>query len=324
MTDCSMADRRAFGNHPIETNGATIFDHLLRDANGDLQLGTLPNEKDQGYERWLRTRDEGRIRRFVEKHDVSGQAVYFCVSTLKPGKKRRKENAVALPWIFTDIDFKMSDLSPQEIERRLRGLQLPPSRLHHSGNGFHGFWTLHRPVLADGMDAAEVLLRRIANHLGGDKAVAHRVALLRVPGSHNSKRGGWKEVQVIQESAARYTPAEIAEWLDGEHEPVMVRRDLETNPYVRLSQEQGYRPPLDWRAELDAMTHGSVHDSQLKVTASLTCLGIDEEDIVELVLNYTMRLPETQNWNWGAEERTIREMCRDAARKFKKTGARHV
>jgi hypothetical protein len=41
---------------------------------------------------------------------------------------------------------------------------------------------LDKPAVGDEMDRAELLMKRLANHFGGDLQVCHRAALLRCPG----------------------------------------------------------------------------------------------------------------------------------------------
>ena len=309
---------------------ANIFDHLLSSTTAEIQVWSLPNVKGQGRERWIGTRDRGRIERFVTKRDVQGRGVFFCVSTIAPGQARKKENATELPFLFADVDFKDIDLAPEEIERVLRALPCPPSRMHHTGNGIHCFWILESPLAtAADLDLAEGLLRRLALHLGGDPTVAHMVALLRVPGSHNSKRGEWRPVVVIREGVERYSPQAIDAWLGSARDLALYRRGRQLNPFERLAQEQGFRPPVDVEQRLQDMVVGGagengVHQTQLSCSASLVAAGVELDDAVALILDATENLPSTEGWNWNEEERVIRQMCLDAAKKFKRTEPRDI
>lgn len=296
---------------------ASIFDILLTDTLSEVHVWSLPNVKGQGDERWIGSRKLTRLEGFVSKRDKPGYGTFFCVSTIAVGTKRVKANARELPFLFADVDFKNIDLPPEKIEEILRNLPCPPSRMHHSGYGIHCFWVMDQAFYSDEMELAESLLRRLARHVGGDPQVAHRVALLRVPGTVNSKRGGSVPVRVIREGAETYTPDQIGAWLDAVNGPAIVRRDAEDeNPFLRRANDQGYRPPLDVERALAEMTEGNIHDTQLRVTASLMSVGVEIEDAVALVLDATRALSFTSAWDWRLEERNIRQMCVDALHKF--------
>lgn len=296
---------------------ASVFDILVTlTTDGDAHAWCLPNLQGEGSKKWIGSRDPEKLAKWSKKQDAPGFAQFFCVSSIEHRCPRKKEHAVQLPWIFADVDFKDIDLAPEEIERRLRGLPLPPTRLHHTGNGIHAFWILDTPVLADKMEVAEVILKRLANHLAADIQVAHSVALLRVPGSTNSKRGERKLVRVIVENQEVYSLAEIDEWLAAEREPVMLRKGKQLNPFERMAQEQGFRPPVDVEARLAAMEFEgsdgtSVHETSLSVTAALAAAGLSEDEIIATVLPRIQDLPGTSHWNWRTEERTLRNMVRD-------------
>ena len=63
---------------------------------------------------------------------------------------------------------------------------------------------------------------------------------------------------------------------------------------------------------------GNVHDTQIRVCASLMKAGQDEDDVVQLVLEATMNAKgvDFAKWDWPAEEKAIRGHCRSAVAKF--------
>jgi hypothetical protein len=229
-----------------------------------------------------------------------------------------------MPFLFADLDFKDQDLQPEEIERILRNLDCPPTLMVHSGHGIHCYWVLDAAVkLPDGMDRAEELLRRLADHLGGDKQVAHVAALLRLPGTHNTKRGECHKVRLIKEGRERYSLDQMTQWLDAQTKPALVRRGkpTENNPFLKIYQEMGFKAPVNVTERLQAMRVGGegdsgVHQTQLSVTGSLVAAGVPEDEIVSRVLVRTQELEGTQDWNWRVEERTLRTMIRDMKRKI--------
>lgn len=303
---------------------SSIFDVILNGASGVAHCWVLPNVRGEHRERWIGSHDSDKLEKFARKYDNQGFGTFYCVSTIEPGKPRKKEFARELSFLHADIDFKDTDSPPEQIERILRELKLPPSRLHGSGRGLHAFWQLTAPViLPDGMDQVETLLRKLTDRLGGDRSVAHCAALLRVPGTHNSKNGQWLPVRILKEGIERYTIADIDAWLRRIHEPVLVRKSKtkETNPFLRLYEELGYKAPTDVQQRLANMQVGAdngngVHAASLSITGSLTAAGKDEDYIVDLVLKRIKELDGTSGWNWQREERTLRTMIRDMQRKI--------
>lgn len=304
---------------------ASIFEELATStSDGDAWALSLSNEKEQRSERHICSRNPDKLLAWSKRKDAAGYGQFFCVSTIQHRCRRKKEFACESVWVFADVDCKHIDLPHDEIERRLR--ELNPSRLHDSGNGFHIFWKLRETLRLQedyNMERFEILLRRVANHVGGDLQVAHCVALLRVPGTHNSKRGEWKPVRTLVESYRTYTFKSLENWLNRSHEPVMVRRDRQKNPFLRVAEEQAFRAPVDVEQRLRDMVHGGegdngVHQTHLSCTAALVLQDWEEDAIVDLLLSATQALEGTGGWDWAREERTLRIMVRDFERKVQR------
>jgi phage/plasmid-associated DNA primase len=261
----------------------------------------------------------------VAKHDVQGlnRGLFFAVSTLK-SPKRTKENVAEIHLLHQDIDLKDVEEGFDEVVRRTQALPCPPSVLVNSGNGVHAYWLLNEALGPDAMDGVEALLRRLADHVGGDTQCCEVSRLMRLPGTHNSKRGEWKEVEVLDWHPERlYDVEQIEEMLDEAAGPVIKRkpRALSTgaqisidNPFLKAADAIGINPPLDVEAELAAMTHGDghhgVHATQVRCTASLLSQGVPIEEVVDRVLYATERAaPSGEVWNWKKERIAIHRMC---------------
>jgi hypothetical protein len=85
------------------------------------------------------------------------------------------------------------------------------------------------------------------------------------------------------------------------------------------ASRMAYKPPVDVAERLAAMLHGGegdtgIHVTQLSVTAALLNRGVEEDEIVEVVLAATRNAGE-ESWDWALEERTIRGMCESWCRK---------
>ena len=120
--------------------------------------------------------------RDLNEANRQGWGAFAAIGLRRPGLTRwqrgRTEDIVALPALFADID----DRSPDALSR-LRGFQLPPSCIVHSGGGFHAYWWLEQP--ATGLDQARRVLRALSVALDGDPMSVAQC--LRLVGSVNTK-----------------------------------------------------------------------------------------------------------------------------------------
>jgi len=312
-----------------------IASNFLRQMFGvstesNVYLSSLPNpDAGNGHasERHVTTRDGQDVARFVRKWDQRNRALYFCVSTIKPGVTRRaKETLAELNGLHTDIDFKSVDDTPEEIEQKLAQVMLPPTTVVASGHGLHAYWLLREalPATSENIAELEVLLRLLADHLGGDLAVCEAARLMRLPGSHNSKNGAWLEVKTLVQNGPRYELYQLNEWLTIVS-PIIRRKtktngrddvDDDINPFLAAAQRLGFTPPIDVEQRLAAMRYQGagetgIHTTQVSVSAALLSRGTPLEDVVAVLLDATRAAagPFGQHWNWQREEHAIRRMC---------------
>lgn len=252
----------------------------------------------------------------MQKWDKPGRGLFFSVSTMQPNKARNKGNAVESVMLHVDTDAKDLLVSVDEAVEALLSLELPPSRVHLSGHGIHSFWFFEEPT--SDFDRVEKLLKKFCVICGGDPVVAHRAALLRFPGSHNTKNGGWKEVTTVYLSEKYYSLDKLEEW-GGRQWAVVPKKGAEVNPFLEAAADMAYKPPVDVDRRLANMTYqgegeSSVHSTQLSVTASMLSAGVDLEEVVETVLAATKKVGDS-SWDWRKEEQSIRRMCEDWIRK---------
>ncbi len=93
-------------------------------------LSSLANDKSAGdriQPRESYTRDPEQIEAFCEKWNAPERALYFCVATVKAGKRRAKSNLSELVCLHADLDLKNIEATRAEVEQALAGLPLPPS-----------------------------------------------------------------------------------------------------------------------------------------------------------------------------------------------------
>ena len=147
------------------------------------------------------------------------------------------------------------------------------------------------------------------------------------------------ECSVLDATWARHEFDDLVEWLDWQR-PVVERpaagdAEPETpddNPYLAAAKRLGFRPPLDVERALAAMTYlgegeTGIHQTQLRVSASLASQDVEEDEIVALLLDATRTAAghHGATWNWRREEAAIRRMIATAREKFKgKAGERVV
>ena len=115
--------------------------------------------------------------------------VYFGVC---PRARRRgtKENIKRAFCLWVDLDAK--DVPGGKIAALRRLLEFPfiPTVIIDSGHGYHAYWRLreHEEILGPpDVTKLEVLLKGLADSLGGDAQAAEIARVLRVPGTYNIK-----------------------------------------------------------------------------------------------------------------------------------------
>jgi len=299
---------------------------------------SLGNERDGVHPfRKLDTREVKDIEAFIAKWDGPDRGLFYSAGTLKPGSKARNKIQVdEIAFLFADIDLKDIEDSLEDVERKLKTLKYPPSIMVRSGNGVHGIWMLTEvitnPAGALGeMDRIEADLKLLADLVGGDHSVCEIARLLRLPGTHNTKRGENKEVIVShpvdlfditgKTQLKLYHLEDLEEWL-AETSPVILRKERERGRTVsEMSGES--KPSVDVEKRLDAMGYmmggdAAVHTTQLAVTGSMLNAGRTIEETVSLVLAATKAAAGDygKRWNWQKEEKTIRGMCDTWLKKY--------
>jgi hypothetical protein len=305
--------------------------NLFGKSTGQVYLSTLPNPelKDtpegEPNERHIWTRNSEQIDAFIAKWNRPGRGTYLAVSTFqRDATSRCKDTVQELIALHADIDFRSTVETPEEILQIVRRLTPAPCLVIHSGHGLHLYWMFKEPIPAASESKAEHdrLLRRLADYLGADTAVAHCAALMRLPGTTNSKNGEALPVHVIIEHPNRYALEELKAWLQTAT-PVIHRKGeagnghSPDNPFAAFAETLGAgRAPIDVEARLAAMQHEGPGDSGIHITqrdcsAALLNRGAPIRDVVRIILDATHRAAGApgESWNWTGEETKIRGLC---------------
>lgn len=311
-----------------------LFRRLYADVppENEVFVTSLLNDGGGSGERKLVSRKSADIVRFAAKWDQPGRGLFFAVNPLKPGARQRgKENCSHFVALWTDTDLKdIPGLTVEDILAAVSRLEIRPHFIISSGRGVHCYWLID-PLEAtpENLAAVELALRQLADLVGGDVKVAEVARVMRFPGSHNTKGDGWREVVILKaDERPALDFADVEEWLSVQS-PVIERPEVTkaagvaVNPYLAFAAAHGYKPALDVEEALAAMTYQgsgttSIHETQLKVSASLISKGHDVDEVVKLLLDATMAAagPYGTNWNWRREEAAIRAMCESARVKF--------
>jgi len=306
-------------------------------STGSIYLCSLPNERATGKPAELVGRGAGaRLDDLVAyQWDRKDRGTFFCVNTLVPRQARRaKETIHEIVCLHADLDLERIDMAPDAVLARINQLRCLPSKVIHSGHGYHLYYLFNEamPATPESITQVEQLLKLLADHTAGDPAVAEVARLMRLPGSYNTKNGGRLPVQVIVDRPLRYELSDLADWLE-EVRPLIPRKGATPpdNPFLAADIPDSSGAPVDVDARLAAMRYqgsgdSSIHLTQLAVTAAMINRGINTDETVAKVLAATRKAaghPGTR-WDWRREERDIRAMCVTWQRKKLNGQRRHT
>jgi len=299
-------------------------------STGSIYLCSLPNERNGGRPAEICGRGDGaRLDELVlHKWDKPDRGIFFCVNTVTPGQaKRCKDTVHEIVALHADIDFSKIEPEPTRVLKVLGELEYLPSKVVNSGHGFHVYWALKEAESATSelISHAENWLRKLADMIGGDPAVAEVARLMRLPGSYNTKSGDRIPVRVIVDRPLRYELGDLAEWITETRVLIPRKGEARTadNPFLATSVPVLVGGPcVDVEARLSAMRFqgagdNSIHQTQVSVTAAMLNQGVSTDETVSKVLAATRAAagPVGAKWDWQREERDIRSMCASWARK---------
>jgi hypothetical protein len=273
-------------------------------------IAAIPNSGGKCIEHFYPDTPEGHqsAEAFAQQYNRDGWGVYDCVSSLK--EQRRAKNAVAeIPGLHWDIDARhVSEPKEKIIEKVREKLQALGilTRLVDSGRGVHVYTFFREPIGSDTPDAdkAQEILRRVAAHLGADMAPTHFAALMRRPGTNNSKEGGGP-CQVILDTQTRVDLSDIETYLD----LVEGNGPLFTSPTAGNDSGQE-RGPVQAETELAAIKNGGdANQTQTRVITSLIWRAMHPADIAKQIIDSTMDAAQRSGLKWdrAAEEKQVNE-----------------
>ncbi len=167
-----------------------FFRFILENTSADIELRFLPSAHR------VFTRDMEVIDRECKRRE--NEHCYFGVNTRKDGGKA--EHVQEVIWFHADLDFKEYQGGEAEAKSKLKAFPLTPTAVIHSGNGYHAYWALEKPVTEAFKHEAELkaVLRGIARTLGADIGAAEIARILRIPETYNHKNVPAKPIKILK------------------------------------------------------------------------------------------------------------------------------
>lgn len=319
------------------TAATDFLESFFSGAEHVVEIRALPNDR-SGSAKPLFGGDTALIHAHCRTWDKPGWGVFFgCCTRIRGRPTGARADLAELVALWCDIDCYKHALPKEEVTKALKSCPIPPTVIIDSGGGIHAYWLLRETIdvrlpessIDTAKEEIDATLRQLAGVFAGDRSVCELARVLRLPGTHNTKGGESRLVELIDCDGPRWELAELQDilaWLG----PVLVRppepdapKEDETDPFLGFGRQFGFKAPIDVVQRLSQMrwqgpSPYSIHETRLSVSSSLAAQGMDEEAIFDMLLEATKRAVglKGQDWNWRREERTIREEIRTAQVKY--------
>ena len=240
--------------------------------------------------------------------DAEGINAYFGLATFETDKDRRVTNVKSLSSFYLDLDCGVGKKYPDQntafldLKRFVEDTGLPRPMLINSGYGIHVYWVLTESVsYGEWLPVAQGLKDMCIHHnLSADNGVtADAARVLRVPGTHNHKRGTQKPVMFFGTGEFRST---------------------EFDEFARVVGKEGVTVPTKVNNEANALKQALIENSEFgfKDILSRTIRGTGCEQIKNIMENQ-QNISEPL-WRAGL---SIAKFCNDADKAVHKMSERH-
>jgi hypothetical protein len=127
---------------------------------------------------------------FARREDRPGYSVFDAVNLYHDDASRRNaETVAALICVHVDIDLKDFSEDREQVRQRILALPCTPTVVIDSGHGFHVYYYFREPMEVASAEAAaaRIVRARLVAWLGADPHGDQDCALMRRPGTTNSK-----------------------------------------------------------------------------------------------------------------------------------------
>ena len=332
-------------DHDYSVSSEFLADFFGSTTEHAVELRSLPNERGSAAAKPLFGRDLTLVDGHCKRWDGLERAMYFGVCTRITGSPSgTRADLAECPALWAEVDTRKLGLDKTMVRQAVTSLPHPPSIVIDSGGGLHFYWLLTESIdirqsadnAAETEESIVAVLKQLAGIMAGDTSVCDLARIMRLPGSHNTKpevmaTNGDQPALVTVLAADwshRHELSDLVEWLDWQRPVIMApippeKSKADDNPYLAAAARLGFKPPLDVEKALAAMSYlgngdSGIHQTQLRVSASLVSQGVEDDEIVTLLMATTMRAAglHARTWNWRREERAIRTMITTARAKF--------
>mgnify|MGYP005744201201 FL=1 len=240
--------------------------------------------------------------------DAEGVNAYFGLATFETTNDRKVTNVKSLSSFYLDLDCGVGKEYPDQntafhdLKRFVKETGLPRPMLINSGYGIHVYWVLTESVpYVKWLPVAQGLKEMCIQHnLSADNGVtADAARVLRVPGTHNHKRGTQKPVMFLG---------------TGEF------HDVEFEEFARFVGKEGATTLAEVSNEANALKQALIENSEFgfKNILSKTMRGVGCEQLKNIIENQ-QDISEPL-WRAGL---SIAKFCNDSDKAVHKMSERH-
>ena len=246
-----------------------------------------------------------------EAHELDAQGInaYFGLATFQTGNDRTVTNVKSLSSFYLDLDCGEGKEYPNQnaafvdLKRFIKETGLPKPMLINSGYGVHVYWVLTDSIsYSEWLPVAQGLKSMCIQHnlLADNGVTADAARVLRVPETHNHKRGTQKPVMFFG---------------TGEF------REVEFDEFARLVGREGVTIPTKVDNEENALKRALIENSEnsFRVILDKTVKGVGCEQIKNIMENQ-QDISEPL-WRAGL---SIAKFCNDADKAVHKMSNRHT
>lgn len=140
-----------------------------------------------------------------DKDEIEWNA-FFALSTFKTDETRAANNVQWVKAFFFDLDcgegkeFPSQSVAIKDLQAFCKRNKLPQPTMVNSGNGVHVYWPLKEQVCREDWQPVADRLKKLCVDQGfpvDPSRTADAASILRVPNTHNYKKGNKKKVEVL-------------------------------------------------------------------------------------------------------------------------------
>ncbi len=302
MSDCTIIKNKAEFETTAETFLDKIFNPVLKNNLGDIEIRTFPKGQRPG-QYFCQTAKEASEIAFNLCN--SGIDVYFGVNP-RVGKSGKKENVHYVTAFHAEVDYgaaghkKKPDFENyDEAIKAITNFNPQPTLINLSGGGLHCYWMLSAPVKTDeiGVDELESVNKYFLRQLGGDKGTHNLDRILRIPGTYNLKLpDNPRKVRVVQKDGPVYDLDDFKTFINTEEPKPKDTNDRKKSDPIKNESSSTWDGDIDKLAVSDRIndlikngndgTYSSRSEADQAVITALVHKGVGESDIKAIFSNF--------------------------------------